>query len=207
MMIRDRMQGRAAATIALAIALFATAPVGARHAVPGAASPGSIVERNRAQQAAADEGAGRKSAPDFTLEDASGARIKLSKFKGEVVLLNFWATWCHGCQTEIPWFIEYDDKYRENGLAIIGVSMDDDGWKAVKPFVEEKKINYTVVLGDDKIGKLYAVDAMPVTLLIDREGRIAASYSDVVDRAACEKKIQSLLRENAKPLPKAEAGN
>jgi peroxiredoxin len=77
----------------------------------------------------------------------------------------------------------------------------------VKPFVEEKKINYTVVLGDDKIGKLYAVDAMPVTLLIDREGRIAASYSDVVDRAACEKKIQSLLRENAKPLPKAEAGN
>ena len=206
-MIRHRMQGRALAGIALAIALVVAAPVGARHAVPGAASPASLVARARAQQDAADEGAGRKPAPDFTLEDASGARIKLYKFKGEVVLLNFWATWCHGCQTEIPWFIEYEDKYRENGLAIIGVSIDDDGWKVVAPFVAEKKMNYTVVLSNEKVAKLYAVDAPPVTLLIDREGRIAASYSDVVDRAACEKKIQSLLRENAKPLPKAESGN
>jgi|SRR5271156_3779621 len=190
-MMRHRMLGRAFAGIALGLALLLAC----------------AISDARAQQDAVDEGAGRKVAPDFTLEDASGARIKLSKFKGEVVLLNFWATWCHGCQTEIPWFIEYENKYRDNGLAIIGVSMDDDGWKVVTPFVAERKMNYTVVLGDEKVSKLYSPNPLPVTLLIDREGRIAASYSDVVDRAACEKKIQSLLRQNAKSLPKAEAGN
>jgi cytochrome c biogenesis protein CcmG/thiol:disulfide interchange protein DsbE len=144
----------------------------------------------------------RKTAPDFTLDDSKGAPIKLSDYKGKVVLLDFWATWCHGCGTEIPWFIEYQTKYKDSGLAVIGVSMDDDGWKVVKPFIEEKKMNYAVVLGNADVAKLYKVDAMPVTVLIDREGRIAESYDGVVDRAACEAKIQSLLKDDAKPPTK-----
>ncbi len=144
----------------------------------------------------------RKAAPDFTLDDSNGAPLKLSGYKGKVVLLDFWATWCHGCGTEIPWFIEYQNKYKDSGLAVIGVSMDDDGWKVVKPFIEEKKMNYAVVLGNADVAKLYKVDAMPVTVLIDREGKIAASYDGVVDRAACEAKIQSLLKDAANPSSK-----
>ena len=144
----------------------------------------------------------RKSAPDFTLTDSKGAPLKLSDYKGKVVLLDFWATWCYGCGIEIPWFIEYEKKYKDGGLAVIGVSMDDDGWKVVKPFIEEKKMNYAVVLGNADMAKLYKVDAMPVTVLIDREGKIAETYSGVVDRAACEAKIHSLLKDDARPPAK-----
>ena len=135
----------------------------------------------------------RKVAPEFVLHDANGAPVRLSAYKGKVVLLNFWATWCHGCQEEIPWFVQFESKYKQNGLAVIGVSMDDDGWKSVKPFLEEKKLNYTVVIGNEPLGKLYGVRAMPMTLLIDREGKIAASYSGVIDRERCETELQALL--------------
>ena len=77
----------------------------------------------------------RKTAPNFILADAKGNTINLSTYKGKVVLLDFWATWCGGCKTEIPWYMEFDAKYKDHGLAIIGVSMDEDGWKAVKPFL------------------------------------------------------------------------
>ena len=68
----------------------------------------------------------RKTAPDFTLNDSRGDPIKLSNYKGKIVLLDFWATWCHGCKTEIPWYMEFASKYKDSGLAVIGVSMDDD---------------------------------------------------------------------------------
>jgi peroxiredoxin len=131
--------------------------------------------------------------PDFTLPGAGGENIRLSAYKGRVVLLNFWATWCHGCKTEIPWLIEFQDKYRAQGLAVVGVSMDDDGWKAVKPFVAEKGLNYPVVIGNDSLAKSYGLTAMPMTFLIDREGRIAATSVGVVDKAACEREILQLL--------------
>ena len=137
--------------------------------------------------------ASRKKAQDFTLADASGKKIRLSSLKGKVVVLDFWATWCHGCKEEIPWFMEFEKRYKDQGLAVLGVSLDEDGWKVVKPFIESKKINYRVVLGGDEIGKLYDVDSMPKTLLIDRQGRIAASHVGVVDKDSCEKEIQQLL--------------
>jgi peroxiredoxin len=144
----------------------------------------------------------RKIAPDFTLNDAAGEAVKLSDFKGKVVLLNFWATWCGGCKVEIPEFIEFQNKYKDSGLVVIGVSTDKDGWKVVKPFVDEKKINYTVVVGDDEICKLYSVEAMPVTLLIDREGRIAASHEGVMKEAVGESEIKTLVQERAKNAAK-----
>jgi cytochrome c biogenesis protein CcmG/thiol:disulfide interchange protein DsbE len=144
----------------------------------------------------------RKEAPDFTLTDSKGAPVKLSDYKGKVVLLDFWATWCYGCGLEIPWFVEYEKKYKDSGLAVIGVSMDDDGWEVVKPFIEAKEINYSVVLGNKDMAKLYKVANMPVTFIIDREGQIAQSYFGMVDRATCETKIQDLLKDAAKPTSK-----
>jgi peroxiredoxin len=140
----------------------------------------------------------RKIAPDFDLREAPGKSVKLSDFRGKVVLLNFWATWCGGCKVEIPEFIEFQNKYKGSGFEAIGISTDEDGWKVVKPFMEEKKINYTVVLGDDEICKRYGVEAMPVTLLIDKEGRIAASHQGVLDKVAGEDEIKMLIQESSK---------
>src|SRR5258707_4017532 len=97
----------------------------------------------------------RKVAPDFTLMDAAGVSVKLSDYKGKVVLLNFWATWCGPCKLEIPWFIEFEKAYKDRGFATLGVSMDEDGWKAVKPFVAQKAMNYPVMVGDGRGAQLY----------------------------------------------------
>jgi peroxiredoxin len=140
---------------------------------------------------------GRKMAPDFASADASDKPIKLSDFRGNVVLLNFWATWCGGCQVEIPWFMEFQNKYKDSGFAVIGVSLDADGWKSVKPYVKEKAVNYPVVIGSQEVAQLYRVTAMPVTLLIDREGRIATSHFGVVGKSDYRAEVETLLGEKA----------
>ncbi|HEX7284551.1 MAG TPA: TlpA disulfide reductase family protein [Candidatus Angelobacter sp.] len=137
----------------------------------------------------------RQAAPDFSRNDAKNSVIRLSDYKGKVVLLNFWATWCHGCKLEIPWFMEFQDKHKREGLAVIGVSMDEDGWKSVKPFLEEKKLNYPVVIGDNGLADQYGLGSMPYSVLIDRDGRIADSHSGVVDKEGWEAEIRALLGE------------
>ena len=119
----------------------------------------------------------RKTAPDFSLKDSNGATAKLSDYKGKVVLLDFWATWCGPCKIEIPWFMEFEQTLKDRGFAVVGVSMDEDGWDAVKPYIQARKINYRILLGNDMVGQLYGgVDSLPTTFLIDRSGRIAATH-------------------------------
>lgn len=137
----------------------------------------------------------RKTAPDFALTDQNDRTLRLSDYRGRVVLLDFWATWCHGCKTEIPWYMEFESKYKQRGLAVIGVSMDADGWKSVKPFMAEKKMNYDVVIGSDGLGQKFGLNNMPLTLLIDRSGKIADSHAGVVDKAAWETELRELLAE------------
>ena len=112
----------------------------------------------------------RKEAPDFKLTDATGHSLTLSAYKGKVVLLDFWATWCGGCKVEIPWYVEFNRKYRDQGLIVIGVSMDKEGMTIVKPFLAQKKIEYPVVIGNYKLARQYNLTSMPLTLLIDRDG-------------------------------------
>jgi cytochrome c biogenesis protein CcmG/thiol:disulfide interchange protein DsbE len=140
----------------------------------------------------------RVTAPDFTLKDASGEDVKLSGLKGKVVVVNFWATWCEGCQLEIPLFIEFAKEYAAKGLVVIGISLDDDGWKSVRPWLKEKKVNYPIVIGNDELGKKYGLQGMPLTALVDRDGRIADVHSGLVEKAATEQKIRKLLQENGK---------
>ena len=136
----------------------------------------------------------RKPAANFTLADANGAKVSLADFKGKVVLLNFWATWCGPCKVEIPWFVEFNKTYKDRGLVVLGVSLDDDGWKSVKPYLAEKKIDYTVVVGNDAVSKSYGdVDSLPTTFIIDRDGRIAFMHTGLVGRDMYEAEIRSLL--------------
>lgn len=138
----------------------------------------------------------RKPAPDFALKDSAGKQFTLKDYRGKILLLDFWATWCHGCKQEMPWFVDFDQKYRKSGLDVVGVSMDDDGWKVVTPFIKSTGVPYRIVLGDEKTAKNYHIEGMPDTFLIDREGRIAAVYNGMVDREDIEKNVQSLLQTN-----------
>ena len=140
----------------------------------------------------------RKMAPDFALKDGAGKTVKLSDFRGKVVLLNFWATWCGPCKIEIPWFIDFEQSYKDRNFTVLGVSMDDDGWKVVKPFVAERKINYPVVVGTEETSQQYGgIDALPTTYVIDRDGRIAAIHQGLVSKSEYENEIRDLLDKDA----------
>lgn len=137
----------------------------------------------------------RKTAPDFTLKDERGAEVKLSSHRGKVVLLNFWATWCGPCKMEIPWFVEFESKYTGAGFTVLGVSMDEDSWKSVRPYVKKERINYPVMIGNEALaGNFGDVESLPQTLLIDREGRIAAKHVGLTSKSDFEKEIAELLR-------------
>jgi peroxiredoxin len=138
--------------------------------------------------------ADRNTAPDFTLEDANGQPVTLSDFRGKVVLLNFWATWCTPCRIEIPWFVDMEREFKDEGFAVIGISMDEDGWDAVKPFMSDMKVNYRMVLGTEELAQLYSgVQALPTSFIIDRDGRIATSHAGIVSRKTFEEEIRALL--------------
>ena len=139
----------------------------------------------------------RKLAPDFSLEDANGAAVKLSEYRGKVVLLNFWATWCGPCALEIPWFEEFEQQYKSQGFEVLGVSMDEDGWKAIRPYIAAHKINYRVVLGNDSVSQLYGgVDSLPTSFILDRNGRVAYVHVGLAGKNEYLNEIQGLLGAN-----------
>jgi cytochrome c biogenesis protein CcmG/thiol:disulfide interchange protein DsbE len=136
----------------------------------------------------------RKPAPAFSLTDERGTPVTLAEYRGKVVLLNFWATWCGPCQIEIPWFIEFEQKYKDRDFAVLGVSFDDDGWKSVRPYIASHKINYRIMIGTEKMSQLYGgVDSLPTTFIVDRQGRIAAQHVGLVDKSDYQNEILKLL--------------
>jgi cytochrome c biogenesis protein CcmG/thiol:disulfide interchange protein DsbE len=138
----------------------------------------------------------RKPAPEFALKDADGKTVRLEEYKGKVVLLDFFATWCGPCKIEIPWFMDLERKNKDRGFSVLGVSMDDEGWEVVKPFLADLGVNYRVVIGNDATAQIYGgVDALPTTFLIDRNGRIAAIHIGLASKKVFEDGIQQLLQD------------
>jgi thiol-disulfide isomerase/thioredoxin len=136
----------------------------------------------------------RKVAPDFQITDVNGRQLTLSGYRGRVVLLDFWAVDCGGCKIEIPWYVEFDVKYRDQGLSLIGLDMYGESPALIKAFTSTSQMKYPVAVGNDTIGKAFHAESLPMTLLIDRQGRIALSHTGVVDKAMFERAIQELLR-------------
>lgn len=137
----------------------------------------------------------RKPAPDFTLTDVHGHPLTLAQHRGQVVLLDFWAVDCGGCKLEIPWYVEFDRKYRSQGLTLIGLDMYGETPQKILPFMQQSHIDYSIAVGTDEIGAHFGLTDMPLTLLIDREGRIAVAHAGVVDQARFESDIRQLLAE------------
>ncbi len=132
-------------------------------------------------------------APDFTVTDFNGQKITLSQYRGKVVLLDFWASWCAPCQAEIPRFIEWQKKYGEEGLQVIGISMDDNE-KAARKFVERLKPNYPIAMGNAKLAESYGgILGLPANLIINRAGRLRSKYVGATDLDALEREIQVQL--------------
>jgi thiol-disulfide isomerase/thioredoxin len=132
---------------------------------------------------------------NFTLKDVANKDVPLASLKGKVILLDFWATWCAPCKIEIPWFIEFQNKYGKDGLQVVGVSVDDTLDK-LKPFVSQMKMNYIVLQGldhDDMQDAFGPIFGVPVTLVISRDGKICSRHTGLGSKQNFENAIKALL--------------
>jgi len=135
-------------------------------------------------------------APEFTLEDLKGSKISLSDMNGKVVFLNIWATWCGPCKREIPDFIEMYEQYKDKGLEIIGISVDEISPSRVLQFTEKYKINYPVAMTTAKINRDYGpFRAVPVTIIIDKNGKIRHRQIGQVNKKFVETWFTALAEE------------
>ena len=146
----------------------------------------------------------RKPAPAFALMDEAGKKVHVSDYRGKVLLLNFWATDCGGCVLEIPSFIAIESAYRAKAFTAVGISMDisyenlknaDEAWGKVRPFVSSHQVNYPILMGDESVFAAYGLNALPATFLIDKSGRIAATYIGIVSKDNVEANLNKLLLE------------
>ena len=149
--------------------------------------------------------ADRKPAHDFTLVAADGKTVQISTYRKKVVLLNFWATKCGGCILEIPSFMEIQQAYGRRGFTAVGISADipyeglnssNEAWGLVRPFMESHKLNYPILMGDGSVVDAYGFPSYPATYLLDRSGKIAATYVGVVSKDDVVANIKKLLAEH-----------
>lgn len=137
----------------------------------------------------------RRLAEAIQLKDDSGKPVSLASHLGQVVLVDFWATWCGGCKEELPWFQQFAVKYQRKGFRVLAVSVDEEGWPVVRRFVEPLKLRLQVVHDDSDTAKRYQLRELPAAFLVDRQGRVAAKYIGLVDRSDMEWNIRALLSE------------
>ena len=133
-------------------------------------------------------------APDFTLQSVEGKNVTLSSFKGKVIILNFWATWCPPCRMELPDFVELFSAYKDKGLIIIGVSLDEGGAATVKKFMKKQPLNYPILIGNQAVTTSYGgLRGIPTTFILDKDGNIKNKIVGARDRAFFENEIKEYI--------------
>jgi thiol-disulfide isomerase/thioredoxin len=144
-----------------------------------------------------------KPAPDVTLKDLDGKDLSLTQYRGKVVLVNFWATWCEPCQVEIPWLIEMQQKYSAKGFTVLGIAMDEEGAPVVIPWVQKERfdvngsksqMNYPIVIGNDTVAdKFGGLLGYPTSILVSRDGKILKRITGLISPDEISKTIDSQL--------------
>lgn len=135
-------------------------------------------------------------APDFTLKNQHGEKISLSDYRGKVVILNFWATWCPPCKAEVPGFVKMYNEHKDDGLVILGVSLDRDGWQSVAPFIRNHQVSYPVVIGNRDVVDAYGnIQSIPTTFVLDKQGKIQRKYVGLRDEKVFENDFRTLINE------------
>ena len=133
-------------------------------------------------------------APDFALTNLAGTTVRLSDFKGKIVLLDFWATWCAPCREEIPGFIQLQKQYSGRGFTVLGIALDDDGAAVVRPLAQKLGVNYPLVIGNTQVAASYGgIQAVPTAFLIGRDGRILKTFVGPRGKSEWERTIQRAL--------------
>jgi peroxiredoxin len=141
-----------------------------------------------------DAGTGRRAFADLTLRDLDGQAVRLSEYAGKVVLVTFWSTTCGQCESEMPWFSEFRQKYSDQGFDVVGVAVDQRESPPIKQYVASRPINYRVVLGDSAETRREAT-SIPTTVIVDRSGRIAVRHVGYCSKREFESDIQAVLAE------------
>jgi thiol-disulfide isomerase/thioredoxin len=178
--------------VAITVALF----VGKSFTKGGKGGSGVIASVLKPQ----DEGpANGTVAPDFTLKTLDGKEVSLSSLKGKAVMVNFWATWCEPCKIEMPWLVDLQEKYRKDGFEILGVAMDDSSQKEISDFARKMKVNYTVVIGSEKVADLYGgLDGLPTNFFLDRNGKVIDSFKGLRSESVIVDDIKKALASETK---------
>jgi len=138
---------------------------------------------------------GARKAPGLALKDIRGRTVRLSDYKGRVVLLNFWATWCPPCRAEMPDLVKLQREYAKQGLQVVGVTYPPETLSRVRRFARRLGINYPVALGTKATKNLFAdTDTLPVTVVIDRDGNIRDTIEGIMLPDEFEQKVKPLLK-------------
>src|SRR5712672_183186 len=147
--------------------------------------------------------ASEASMPSIVMKDLNDRDVTLTQYKGQVVLVNFWATWCEPCKVEIPWMIEFQKKYSPRGFTILGVSMDEDGKKAIQPFLDKERfdvngqkeaMSYPILLGNDAISEKFGgILGLPTSMLFTRDGKKVRTIVGLVNHDEIAKVIEEML--------------
>jgi thiol-disulfide isomerase/thioredoxin len=178
--------------VAITVALF----IGKSFTKGGKGASGVIASVLKPQD---DGPANGTVAPDFRLKSLDGKEVSLSSLKGKAVMVNFWATWCEPCKIEMPWLVDLQEKYRKDGFEILGVAMDDSSQKEISEFARKMKVNYTVVIGSEKVADLYGgLDGLPTNFFLDRNGKVIDSFKGLRSESVIVDDIKKALASETK---------
>lgn len=147
-----------------------------------------------------------KAAPDFELNTLDGKKVKLSDLRGKAVVVNFWATWCGPCKLEMPWLVDLQEKYRSQGLVVLGLSVDEGSSDKIASYAKEMGVNYPVLRSTDAVSDSYGgIDGLPTTFYVDRTGKVLDQAAGLVSKSVIEDDIKAVL--GLGPVPSGDSAN